>query len=487
VQRNDCSKRVPMTGPLHQPAAAKLRLVAAGSIAVAIAVTGFKFAAYWRSGSAALYSDAIESIVNMLTALVALGAIHWALQPADRRHQFGHHKAEYFSAVIEGVLVLAAAFLILHEAWDAFFRPRQLSDLAAGMGLNAVAAALNAGWSVFLIAWGRRQRSPALIADGWHLGTDVATSVGVLLGLGLAALTGWQILDPALAALMALHIVWAGWRLVRASVGGLMDEAVNAEVGRQIRAVIVSNAAGAIEVHDVRTRTAASVVFIEFHLVVPGSMTVAASHQICDRLEALMRRAGPEARRGTRRKPREGLAHGVDFQPFSTRVGIRPGKNVDAFCARVYSPTDVWSIMQGSASPRRASGSSLRAVEAALSLVRPGEGTPRQAGVRAEASNRWIGRWRSRGAGQVRRLHSPSSPQASSTSRLAIICSRRSSSGAMSPGPAGAATLWARAGCIWPRLSSNRSICRAAPSRTRSASTRRPARRCVWRCCRATP
>lgn len=290
----DCRDPVPMTGPLHD-SAGKLRLAAAGSIAVALAVTGLKFAAYWRSGSAALYSDAIESIVNLITALVALGAIHWALQPADRRHQFGHHKAEYFSAVVEGVLVLAAAFLILREAWDAVLRPRQLNDFAAGMGLNAVAASLNAGWSMFLIRWGRRQRSPALVADGWHLAADVATSVGVLTGLALAVLTGWQILDPALAALVALYIVWAGWRLVRSSVGGLMDEAVSGEAGRQIRTVIAANAAGAIEVHDVKTRMAARVVFIEFHLVVPGSMTVAASHAICVRLEAALTQAVPGA------------------------------------------------------------------------------------------------------------------------------------------------------------------------------------------------
>jgi cation diffusion facilitator family transporter len=283
-----------MSELLHQPAA-RLRLVAAGSIAVAGAVVALKFAAYWRSGSAALYSDAIESIVNLVTALVALGAIHWALQPADRNHQFGHHKAEYFSAVVEGVLVLAAAFLILHEAWDAFFRPRRLSDLGAGMGLNAAAAVLNAGWSAFLIGWGRRQRSPALVADGWHLGTDVATSAGVLAGLGLVALTGWQVLDPALAGLMALYILWAGWRLVRASIGGLMDEAVGAEVGRQIHATILANATGAIEVHDVKTRMAARAVFIELHLVVPGQMTVARSHGICDRIEAALIRAVPGA------------------------------------------------------------------------------------------------------------------------------------------------------------------------------------------------
>jgi len=279
--------RVSMTGPSLQPAA-KLRLAAGGSILVAAVATGLKFAAYWRTGSAALYSDALESIVNLVTALVALYAIHLALQPADRRHQFGHHKAEYFSAVIEGVLIVVAALLILREAYDAFLSPRILSDLTAGMGLNALATAVNAGWCAFLIVWGRRQRSPALVADGWHLLTDVATSIGVLAGLALATLTGWQVLDPALAALVALNVLWAGWRLVRSSVGGLMDEAVTAEVGRQIREVIASNAAGAIEAHDVKTRTAGRVTFIEFHLVVPGDMTVASSHAICDRIEAAL-------------------------------------------------------------------------------------------------------------------------------------------------------------------------------------------------------
>ena len=276
-----------MTATSLQPAA-KLKLAALVSIAMAAVVMGLKFLAYWRTGSAALYSDALESIVNLVTATVALYTIHIAFQPADRRHQFGHHKAEYFSAVIEGVLIVVAALLILHEAYDAFVRPRTLNDLAAGLGLNAIATAINAGWCAFLIRWGRRQRSPALVADGQHLLTDVFTSAGVLVGLGLATLTGWQFLDPLLAALVALNILWAGWRLVRESVGGLMDEAVTAEVARRIREMIAANAVGAIEAHDVKTRTAGRVTFVEFHLVVPGSMTVATSHEICDRLEAAL-------------------------------------------------------------------------------------------------------------------------------------------------------------------------------------------------------
>ncbi len=273
----------------------KLKLAAVTSIVVAAVVLGLKYLAYWVTGSVALYSDALESIVNLITAAVALYAIHVSAQPADRRHQFGHHKAEYFSAVIEGVLIVVAALLIFHEAYDAFLRPRALSEPARGLFINGLATAINAGWSYFLLTWGRRQRSPALVGDGWHLMTDVATSVGVIVGLLLAMLTGWQVLDPALAALVGANILWAGWRLVRESVSGLMDEAVTAEVARHIRDVISSNAEGAIEAHDVKTRMAGRVTFIEFHLVVPGSMTVAASHVICDRIEQALQAAVHDA------------------------------------------------------------------------------------------------------------------------------------------------------------------------------------------------
>jgi len=154
---------------------------------------------------------------------------------------------------------------------------------------------LNAAWCAFLLTWGRRQRSPALVADAWHLLTDVLTSIAVLLGLLLVTVTGWQLLDPALAALVAANILWAGWRLMRVSISGLMDEAVTAEVLRLIRHVIATNAEGAIEAHDVKTRTAGRATFIEFHLVVPGTMTVATSHRICDRIEQALQAAVRDA------------------------------------------------------------------------------------------------------------------------------------------------------------------------------------------------
>jgi cation diffusion facilitator family transporter len=273
----------------------KLKLAAVISILVACVVMGLKYLAYLVTGSVALYSDALESIVNLITAAVALYAIHVSDQPADRRHQFGHHKAEYFSAVLEGVLIVVAALLIFREAYDAFQHPRTLTEPAQGLAINAAATAVNAGWSYFLLTWGRKQRSPALVGDGWHLLTDVATSVGVIAGLLLALATGWQPLDPILATLVGANILWAGWRLVRESMSGLMDEAVTVDVARRIGQVISSNAEGALEAHDVKTRAAGRVTFIEFHLVVPGSMTVAASHAICDRIETALTEAIPGA------------------------------------------------------------------------------------------------------------------------------------------------------------------------------------------------
>lgn len=262
--------------------------MATASIAVACLVMGIKYLAYQTTGSVALYSDALESIVNVVTAIAALVAIRIGARPADRRHQFGHHKAEYFSAVLEGVLIIVAALLILHAAWAALREPRTLTEPVTGLVINAVATVLNAAWSWTLIRFGRTWRSPALVADGWHLFADVATSVGVIVGLTLSVITGWHLLDAALAALVAVNILVAGWRLMRSSISGLMDEAVDGAIARRIQTLISENATGAIEAHDVRTRAAGRATFIDFHLVVPGAMSVADAHRICDRIESAL-------------------------------------------------------------------------------------------------------------------------------------------------------------------------------------------------------
>jgi cation diffusion facilitator family transporter len=269
----------------------RLLRVAAGSIAIAIVVMGLKYLAYLKTGSVALYSDALESIVNVVTAAVALWAVWVSNKPADAAHPFGHHKAEYFSAVLEGILIVVAALMILHEAYGAYVQPRTLQAPLIGMAINGVALAINAGWSLILIRFGRRWRSPALVADGWHIVSDVATSVGVLVGLGLVQLTGWLPLDPLLAAIVALNILWSGWHVVRDSIDSLMDRAVDGGVEATIRSLIKDNATGALEVHDLRTRGAGRATFIEFHMVVPAVMTVADAHLISDRIEGALRDA----------------------------------------------------------------------------------------------------------------------------------------------------------------------------------------------------
>jgi cation diffusion facilitator family transporter len=265
-----------------------LHLIAAASIAVALAVMGLKYGAYLVTGSVALYSDALESIVNLVTAVAALLAINISARPADRNHPFGHHKAEYLSAVLEGVLIVVAAILIIAEAYEAFVTPRHIEDFGLGMAISGLATALNGGWSAFLIRRGRHLRSPALVADGWHLLTDVMTSVGVLAGLLLAAITGLHMLDPLLAVAVAVYILWSGSKIALASMSGLLDEAADGAIQARIRDAIRRSGNGALEAHDVRTRQAGRVIFIEFHLVVPGTMTVHEAHEICDRLEAAL-------------------------------------------------------------------------------------------------------------------------------------------------------------------------------------------------------
>ena len=263
--------------------------VALASVAIGLVVLGLKYLAYRLTGSVALYSDALESVVNVVAAGAAFLALWVSAKPADANHPYGHHKAEYFSAVLEGVLIVLAALSILRAAYQGYVAPQPLDAPALGLAVNAVASVINGLWSWALISRGRRWRSPALIADGHHLLADVVTSAGVLLGVGLVALTGWLVLDPLLAALVALNILWSGWRLVRQSVGGLMDEAASPEVLARIRALISEYADGALEAHDLRTRHAGRSTFIDFHLVVPADMRVADAHDICDRIEAALK------------------------------------------------------------------------------------------------------------------------------------------------------------------------------------------------------
>lgn len=206
-------------------------------------------------------------------------------------------------------MIIIAALLIVREAYDGFLHPRELAVVPEGLLLNGLASIINAAWAWVLITQGRRMRSPALVADGRHLLTDVISSIGILLGLALALFMKWESLDPALALIVAATILWSGWGVLKESAGGLLDEAVPEATLNGIRRTISDHAAGALEAHDVRTRHAGRATFIEFHLVVPGQMTVSEAHQICDRLEAALRAEDEDRRVIIHVEPEEKAKH----------------------------------------------------------------------------------------------------------------------------------------------------------------------------------
>jgi cation diffusion facilitator family transporter len=263
----------------------KAERIAAGSIAVGVAVFGLRGAAWWVTGSAALFSDAAESVVNVAAALLALFALRSSAVPPDANHPYGHQKIEFISAVIEGVLIVLAALEILQHVRESYIHPTPITTPLAGMALNGVGTLLNMIWSLRLLRAGRQMRSPALVGDGRHLMSDVVVSSGIVIGVGLVVATGITWLDPLLATLTAIYILGSGTFLIRDSVGGLMDAAPSPDIVDRVRRLVATYAAGAIEAHDLRMRHAGPTTFLEFHLVVPGEMTVAAAHEICDRVE----------------------------------------------------------------------------------------------------------------------------------------------------------------------------------------------------------
>jgi cation diffusion facilitator family transporter len=268
---------------------------ALGSIAVGAAALVLKFVGAHVSRSAALYSDALESLVNVAASLLALYALVAGAKPADRQHPYGHAKVELLSAVATGGIV--AAVLILERAWLVFHHLAPLAPLSGGLGaglvLNGAAGVLNLVWAIALRRISRVAKSPALLADSQHLSTDVLTSIGIIVALVLAQTLGRPILDPVIAVVIALQIAIMGMITVFRSLSGLLDEAPPAAIRARIEDLVRQNASGALEAHDFRTRQAGPASFLEFHLVVPGCMTVSAAHEICDRIEAALKRAMP--------------------------------------------------------------------------------------------------------------------------------------------------------------------------------------------------
>jgi cation diffusion facilitator family transporter len=284
---------------------ANLKRYAWLSIAAALVTILLKGVAWWITGSVGLLSDALESFVNLAGALMALAMLSLAAQPADDNHAYGHGKAEYFSSAFEGFLIAVAAVLIAWQAIERLVHPQPLESVGVGLAVSVVASAVNLLTGRTLMAVGRRYRSITLEADAQHLMTDVITSIGVIVGVGLVWLTGWLWLDPVIALAVAVNILWTGWQLMRRSTAGLMDVALPEEERHAIDAVLDRYRAQGLEFHALRTRQAGTRAFVTLHVLVPGDWTVQKGHDWSERIEGDIRGAVPHANVTTHLEPQE--------------------------------------------------------------------------------------------------------------------------------------------------------------------------------------
>jgi cation diffusion facilitator family transporter len=286
--------------PLRSP-----RFYAKLSIAAAIVTIGLKLLAWRWTGSVGLLSDAAESIVNLIAALIALWALSVAARPPDDRHDYGYSKAEYFSSGAEGFMIVAAAVGILLAAWERWQNPRPIVNAGVGIAVSAAASAINGAVAMILLRAGRRLRSITLTADGRHLLTDVWTSLGVIAGILLVEATGWLRLDPLIAAGVAVQIVWTGWRLLRETGLGLLDSALPEDERREVTEALAPFQDEGILFHAIRTRVAGTRRFISMHVLMPGDWTIQRGHDLCEAIEAALRERLPGANVFTHLEPRE--------------------------------------------------------------------------------------------------------------------------------------------------------------------------------------
>ncbi len=261
------------------------------SISAAVLTIGLKLAAYLFTGSVGLLSDAIESLVNLIGAVVALAMLTIAAQPPDEEHAYGHSKAEYFSSGVEGTLIVIAAISIAVAAGERLITPQPIADVGLGLTISVVASLINLVVARILLRAGRQHSSIALEADGRHLMTDVWTSVGVVLGVAAVAITGWLRLDAIIALLVAANIIREGWWLLKRTISGLMDAALSVDEQNAVRGVLAKYEQEGIQFHAMRTRQAGARRFVSIHVLVPGNWTVQRGHQTLERLEADVRRA----------------------------------------------------------------------------------------------------------------------------------------------------------------------------------------------------
>ncbi len=261
------------------------------SIAAALATIGLKSGAYLLTGSVGLLSDAAESLVNLIGALVALVMLTIAARPADEEHPYGHSKAEYFSSGIEGTLILIAALSIGYSAVLRLLDPQPLEQIGLGLLVSSAASLINLGAGLVLLRAGKRSGSVTLEANGKHLMTDVWTSVGVIAGVGAVALTGWIWLDPVVALIVAINIIWTGYHIISRSVQGLMDTGLPGGQQEIIQEILEKYRSDGIEFHALRTRQAGTRAFVSFHVLVPGDWTVKRGHDLAEEIEINLQEA----------------------------------------------------------------------------------------------------------------------------------------------------------------------------------------------------
>lgn len=299
--------------PRLRPAAtATLTAFAWLSIAAALATIGLKGCAYWLTGSVGLLSDALESLVNLAAAVVALSMIRVAAWPPDEDHAYGYSKAEYFASGFEGALIVVAAIGISVAAVQRLLVPAPLEQLGLGLLVSGAASAINLAVGVMLVRAGERHGSIALEADGRHLLTDVWTSAGVIVGLLAVMATGWAWLDPLIALGVAVNIVWTGYRLLERSARGLLDQALPPAQRDLIGGVLRAYEARGLQFHALRTRRAAGRSFISVHVLVPGQWSVQAGHELLEQIERELRAAVPGSSVLTHLEPIEDPASHLD-------------------------------------------------------------------------------------------------------------------------------------------------------------------------------
>ena len=283
------------------------------SILAALVTIGLKYGAYLITGSVGLLSDALESLVNLVAATAALIILHIAEKPPDEEHAYGHSKAEYFSSGFEGALILVAAFSIGWAAIDRLISPQPLERVGVGLIISAIASIINLGVSLVLMRAGKQYNSIVLEADARHLQTDVWTSVGVILGVGAVAITGWMRLDPIIALIIAANIIWSGVKLIGRSALGLIDTALpKAEQDIVLNELNQIQEEG-VQIHALRTRQAGSRRFVSFHVLVPGSWTVQRGHHLLEELENGIRTKLPNTTVFTHIEPLEDPASFKDL------------------------------------------------------------------------------------------------------------------------------------------------------------------------------